>query len=360
MAAVLRFSLFHSASLNFTCKQVISHSIYDIIFAVNRLTKPKGILYPTPSLLGEFLAPSLLSLGRIALIRRSLEQNVGIIAGCMPSLHQLHNLVKRKRHDQRSNSVQNLCEDGQDRRKASMKPSPISPQAESFNPSPVSTAFSRQDTEVGQDFEEVKNWSPRLMDAPRFDRPSLTPEQAQTIQEYHREKVEERRASCVELDKNSSNAKQLSPTATRFDRTSLSPRQAQAMQEYRMGKSEQNKPISAGRRYSENPKNWSPRLANAPKFARQSLNAEQAQSIQQHSAGKAPERKASWVDKYFIENTEKSWSPRGMDSPRFDRPSLTPEQALAIREYHLGKVEEEKSSSKNAPGKVSIEETEAE
>ena len=36
-----------------------------------------------------------------------------------------------------------------------------------------------------------------MVDAPRFERQSLTPDQAQAIKEYHMGKVEERRASCV-------------------------------------------------------------------------------------------------------------------------------------------------------------------
>lgn len=239
----------------------------------------------------------------------------------MPSLYQLSN-VMRKRRDQRSNSVQHLVEEGNTRRNQSVKPSQDSPLSDTsgFGSSPVSTTFSREEI-------EVKNWSPRIIDAPRFDRPSLTPEMAEAVREYHIGKVEERRASCVDS------------------------RSRQQTEWCREGVEVKH--------HIKGAKNWSPRYVDAPRFERPSLTPDQAQAIKEYHMGKVEERRASVMDSRYRGQTDlcglgveakhdlessKNWSPRLIDAPRFERPSLTPDQAQAIKEYHMGKAEERKAS----------------
>ena len=172
-----------------------------------------------------------------------------------------------------------------------------------FNPSPTSTAFSTEVVEMKHDSEGVKNWNPQMADAPRFDRPSLTPEQAQGIQEYHIGKTQERKASVVDE------------------------RKASYVDDRMRGRL----------------KSWSPRMVDAPRFERQSLTPYQAEAIKEYHMGKTEERRASCVGAPQSKHV-KSWSPRMVDAPRFERQSLTPDQAQAIKEYHMGKTEERRAS----------------
>lgn len=119
---------------------------------------------------------------------------MGIIAASTPALRQLSNALKRKRHAERSNSTANLREDSEKKGK--------SPQMESLQDSPRSgtTDFSGRSfsttkghIEMTHDAFGLKGWNPRGIDAPRLERPSLTPEQAQAIKEYHTSKVEEKK-----------------------------------------------------------------------------------------------------------------------------------------------------------------------
>ncbi|KAL6715361.1 hypothetical protein ACLMJK_007627 [Lecanora helva] len=394
VAAGLRLGLFHAASFNFTWN-----------------------LIPTAMF-------------------ACLEQNVGIVAGCMPSLQQLSVVIRRKRHIRHSSSVQQqLCEDGTNRRKPSIARPQDSPLTNStaYNPSPTSTAFSSAEVEVKYEMEPVKNWSPRMIDAPRLARPSLTPEQTDAIKEYHEGKSEERKASCMEWKPDPDSPKKWSPRmieAPRFEGPSLTPDQAQAIKEYHMGTNIQEKTTSGGRRYSEivikdwsqqqpgttsqsepqspttnsqsqstppspqtpkfasqpssptsrrfsefSAKNWTPRAPGMRSSRRQSLAAGLASTIKEErgnssgggtgeetpspSSAPAPapapaaERKYSWVDRHFNEAASagvggKKWSPRIIDAPRFDRPSLTPEQARGIREYHMDMAEAEKEVRKGS------------
>ena len=181
-AAAARTALYSFGSTNPTCK--LKSSCKPKSYMCLELTVIKGIWYLRASSLG-------MSFSHVALLirylrpRRSLEQHIGITAACMPALRQLTNIIKRKRNIQSPQSTEFFCSGGISDPNTSLEPSQKSPQSDStgFTSPPLSPW--KDQMERKDSAGTVRTWNPRPMDSPRFHRPSLTPDQAAALKEYH-------------------------------------------------------------------------------------------------------------------------------------------------------------------------------
>ena len=336
----------------------------------------------------------------------SLEQNIGIIAACAPALRQLHKILRRKRcfkeivykHDdsQRAalarpshNSSVSFCTTEMETKRDIGSPKSLSPQAidsPTFERPglPSKPAEVTKKNHIGKARERAqsvmelrqhpvvpaspaspasgKSWSPRLVDAPYAHRPSLTPDQAQIIKDYHLGKSKERADSVIEIRKGPESpgfGKRWSPRvmdSPSSHRPSLTPEQSGAIKEYHSKSKESAQSILQARQEPPSPdspgspvspgfgKRWSPRVMESPSSHRPSLTPEQSGAIKEYHCNKSKEKSQSVLESRnkSKSGSGKGWSPRIMDSPRFHRPSLTPEQSEAIQEYHAGKRSEER------------------
>lgn len=86
--------------------------------------------------------------------------------------------------------MEHLCKDSGNGKSAQGQDVQNFSQSNLFRVNRQSVSTTGEEIEIKYDPGTPKSWSPRMIDAPRFERPSLTPEQAQAIKEYHTDNVD--------------------------------------------------------------------------------------------------------------------------------------------------------------------------
>ena len=136
----------------------------------------------------------------------------------MPALRQLWNVLNKKQCPERSRSTDLLYENGNEGKGKQVETAQSSPMSATSGFNHTSARTSGEEIEIRYELGipgTPKNWSPRMIDAPRFERPSLTPEQAQAIKQYHHDKADVSRGSVQWEDGRAKGGAQQSKLSTR-------------------------------------------------------------------------------------------------------------------------------------------------